>query len=473
MKKSADVGIKLERKQFIKKSNNIDEAYIVTKKPLAAGSYGAVHLCSHKITKESRAVKIIPRFKITSVDSFTNEIDMMKLVDHPNIIRLYEWFEDKSNLYIVMDLCTGGELFDKISSVGSFNEHDAANLFKQMMNAVNYCTTKKICHKDLKPENFMFASKDPGATLKLIDFGLSQIFEDPKIGNIKMKAKVGTPYYIAPEVIKGEYDEKCDVWSMGVILYVLICGAPPFYGPNDFAILEMVKKMRFEFDLPIWNSISAECKDLVSKMLSPVDKRLTSQQVLDHPWIANHADKPPRVDLPPIVTKQLKVFRGAQKVKKIVLTYLATQLSEKELEPLKKLFMALDKNGDGILSMEEISEGLKGRADQKEMLEIMQSMDTDGSGFVDYNEFAAAALGEEVYLNSDKLLQAFNMFDKDKSGKIDANEIKEAIGEAMAGVDEAIWIQMIKDADVNGDGQIDFDEFLKMMYTLKESSKYC
>lgn len=173
--------------------------------------------------------------------------------------------------------------------------------------------------------------------------------------------------------------------------------------------------------VPIWNSISPECKDLVSKMLVPADKRITAQQVLDHPWIKKFADKKEAAVVTPILTKNLKTFKGAQKVKKAVLTYLATQLSEKEIEPMKKLFLSIDANGDGRLSREEIQAGFKGRSDEKELLEIMAAMDTDGSGFIDYNgkkhignilEFIAAAIGEEIYLNKDKLQQAFNMLIK-------------------------------------------------------------
>jgi calcium-dependent protein kinase len=191
----------------------------------------------------------------------------------------------------------------------------------------------------------------------------------------------------------GDYDEKCDVWSMGVILYILICGAPPFYGPNDLAILESVKRGVFEFDsscpldllVPVWATTSEDCKDLIKKMLSPATRRLDAHQVLEHPWFKKMGDpQTAGAELPLLVTKNLKLFRGAQKVKKAVLTYLATQLSEKEMEPLKKLFLTLDKNGDGILSLEEIRDGLKGRSDENELMDIMQSMDTDGSGFIDY-----------------------------------------------------------------------------------------
>ena len=189
---------------------------------------------------------------------------------------------------------------------------------------------------------------------------------------------------------------------MGVILYVLISGAPPFYGANDLAILESVKKGHYEFDrthsehsflVPVWNTITPECKDLIGWMLKPEKERLTSQQVLDHPWIKKMADQAPSAPLPPLILKNLKVFRGAEKVKKAVLTYLATQLSEKEIEPLKTLFLSLDKNGDGRLSLEEIRSGFVGRPEQGEFMDIMLSMDTDKSGYIDYNGSSSAVHG--------------------------------------------------------------------------------
>jgi calcium-dependent protein kinase len=147
-------------------------------------------------------------------------------------------------------------------------------------------------------------------------------------------------------------------------------------------------------------------------MLTPAEKRITSQQVLDHPWLKKYTEKKGKVELPQIVTMNLKKFKSAERVKKVVLSYLATQLTEQEMEPIKKLFVALDKNGDGKLSMEEIETGLKSKGSSKELVELVKSMDTDNSGFVDYNEFLAAGIGDEIYLNKSKLKQAFNMFDK-------------------------------------------------------------
>ena len=264
MEKNPGDSILLLRRDFIRKSSKILTSYNITAKPIANGSYGSVHICTHILTHEKRAVRIIPRYKLKNAASFLNEIEILKLVDHPHIIRMYEWFEDPQNIYIVTDLCEGGELFGKIIDVKHFTEQVAAKLFYDMMHAVNYCNEKKICHKDLKPENFMFSIKDDLRSIKLIDFGFAEIFEDPskllyniEIGRITMKARVGTAYYIAPEIIQGKYDEKCDVWSMGVILYVLICGAPPFYGRNDREVLESVKRGKYKFDRIFNNYISS------------------------------------------------------------------------------------------------------------------------------------------------------------------------------------------------------------------------
>ena len=181
MKKTAESSVTFMRKDFITKSETIKDAYDVSAKALATGTYGAVHQCTHKITKVKRAVKIIPKYKMTDICNFLDEIELLKTVDHPHIIRIYEWFEDKNNVYVVMEMCEGGELFDKLTNEGHLSEALAANLFKDMMSAVNYCYSKKICHRDLKPENFMFVSKDTSSEIKLIDFGLSQIFEDSSI----------------------------------------------------------------------------------------------------------------------------------------------------------------------------------------------------------------------------------------------------------------------------------------------------
>lgn len=205
----------------------------------------------------------------------------MKQLDHPNVIKLFETYEDSRNVYLVMELCDGGELFDKIIAKGHFTEQMAGYYFKQMMSALNYIHSKKIVHRDLKPENFLLLSTDDNAPLKMIDFGLSMVFDEQKIkekgGKMVMQTKAGTPYYISPEVLKGNYDMGCDIWSSGVILYILLSGVPPFYGNNDQDILNMVKQGTFSFNIAEFNVVSGSAKDLICKMITCESKRLNAQ----------------------------------------------------------------------------------------------------------------------------------------------------------------------------------------------------
>ena len=211
-------------------------------------------------------------------------------MDHPNILKLYEFFEDDKNMYLITEICKGGELFDRIIEEEFFSEKVAANIFKQMLQPINYCHKRGIAHRDLKPENFLFDTKDPNSDLKVIDFGLSKIVRannamDPVLSGGKeagkkdldrMNTRAGTPNYISPEVLAGNYGVECDMWSAGCILYILLCGYPPFYGDDDMEILQMVQKGKFDFDGEEWDDISKEAKDLIKKLICKPEKRLTA-----------------------------------------------------------------------------------------------------------------------------------------------------------------------------------------------------
>merc|ERR1719238_1047777 len=189
-------------------------------KKMGEGSYGTVSKGTNKATKQLRAVKSIAKAKVKDPDRFKQEIAIMKMMDHPNIIKLYETFEDHRNIYLVMELCAGGELFDRIIECGHFTEVQVAILMQQIIRAIYYMHENKVCHRDLKPENFLFMTKDPidKNLLKIIDFGLSCKFET----GLVLSTKAGTPYYVAPEVLSGKYDHLSDMWSVGVIMYVIL-----------------------------------------------------------------------------------------------------------------------------------------------------------------------------------------------------------------------------------------------------------
>jgi calcium-dependent protein kinase len=234
----------------------------------------------HKITGQSRAVKILKKSEQDEEKLFL-EVDILAKLSHPNIMQINEFYDDNTNFYIVSEFCSGGELFDTISEKGVFTEKEAAHLMKQIISAVCYSHQNNVVHRDLKPENILLEDKTEDPVIKLIDWGGARYFSKNK----KMTKISGTPYYIAPEVLNEVYDEKCDIWSCGVILYILLCGYPPFNGDTDKDIMKAVKKGSFEFPEEEWASISKNAKDLVSHMLKYDSKaRSSALDCLAHPW---------------------------------------------------------------------------------------------------------------------------------------------------------------------------------------------
>lgn len=442
---------------IFKNQKDIDEVYQREKKTLGKGTYGEVTIGIHRDTNQKRAIKAIPRAKIKNWSRFQTEVKILQTLDHPNVIKLYEYFEDEVNVYLVTELCLGGELFDRIVDAEYFSEEIAAGIFKQILQALNYCHRMKIAHRDLKPENFLFVDKTQTSDLKIIDFGLSKIMDGGKLQ--RMKTRAGTPYYISPEVLAGNYDVSCDMWSAGCMLYILLCGYPPFYGDDNNEILQMVSSGGFDFDGEEWDDISNEAKDLIKKLITKPERRLTAEDALKHKWMKRMTDKNQDKSLiKHLNISNFKSFQKAEKIKQVALMAIAVQSDPNDIVELKKIFMELDRNGDGMISFEELQGGLGDRENAEELLEILKAADTDESGTINYTEFLAATMDAQTFLREDYLKTAFQMFDKDSSGSIDKSELQNLLsGEEFKDVyTEAQLNAAIAEVDENGDGEIDF-----------------
>jgi len=334
---------------------------------------------------------------------------------------------------------------------------------------------KQVSHRDLKPENFLFVTKDAldKSVLKIIDFGLSCFFKPGQV----LQTRAGTPYYVAPQVLAGKYDHMCDLWSVGVIMYILLCGYPPFYGKNDQEVLSKVRKGKFVFEDKDWGRASADSKHLIRMLLHPNPKeRYTAQKALTHKWIQHTAPRAPADALRsnPALVDNLRNFRSQNKLKKAALQIIATQLDDAQLRGLRDAFTQLDSNGDGLLTMAELKNGLEKAGYHKtnsDLEMICDGVDTDGSGVIDYTEFLAAALDKRSYLSEQACWTAFKVFDLDGDGKISLDELRalledEATSEAV-GADRVA--ELLHEIDRNGDGEIDFKEFMAMMGAGKAS----
>lgn len=260
------------------------------KEQLGTGSFATVKKAVRKADGKLFAVKMIKKSKLTDEELAVvhDEVEIMHKIHHPNCAQLYEMFETPKKIYMILELLTGGELFDRIVQKGSFSEREAANLTKDVVSAIQYLHSIGIVHRDLKPENLLYLDEREDSIIKITDFGLAKYRNPHTSSSEKMSTACGTPGYVAPEVLKGEaYGEAVDLWSIGVILYILLCGFPPFYHESTAQLYKQIKKGEFDFPDPYWTDISREAKDLIKGLLTVDPKRrLTCDQVLRHPWIS-------------------------------------------------------------------------------------------------------------------------------------------------------------------------------------------
>lgn len=426
---------------------------------------------THKRTGEQAACKAIAKRKLQQkddIDDVRREISILHhLNGHPNVVCLADAYEGSKHVYIVMEMCSGGELFDRIVERGHYSEKDAATIFRTMMQTVAHCHNLGVIHRDLKPENFVLKTKAQDADIKAIDFGLSTYFEpDQTFSDI-----VGSAYYVAPEVLSRKYSLECDVWSAGVILYILLSGVPPFWAQSEPGIFQAVTKGTYDLTSDPWNKISSGAKDVIKKMLvSNPKRRITAAQVLNHPWVREDGDAS-NANLDNVVLTRMKNFSNVNKFKKMGLMAMAKTLTTEEITGLREMFISFDTDNSGTITINELQKGLakKGAgATSSEINELMKSMDVDGSGELDYEEFIAATLSISKLNNQDNIARAFAYFDKDSSGYITVDELRAVMKDFQMSKGMTVD-EFLREVDTDNDGRVDYDEFLAMM-TSKDDS---
>ena len=509
-----------ESDEQMKKCHSLSSAWVLRKtEPITdhfrlekvlgnPGQYGVVKRGIELKNDKCWAVKIVSkrRFrdrKLTHAffEDLRAEVYLMSVTsEHPNIIEFHQVFEDISNMYIVMTHCSGGELFDRIQSDEGFTEHKAAKLFRQMVSSVYYLHQLGIAHCDLKPENFLFREKDSKSNkqqnnddMVLIDFGMAKIVEWRKY----YKRMNGTPYYIAPEVLGGKYNESCDMWSLGVILFIMIFGFPPFFDSDerknsreqsDAVIYKKIKKgfvpkvqKGYGAWFPIDHPVSSHCRDLISRMLrTSVADRITSEEALEHPWLqldapheqSNlHEQRSKSAEKNPIILRSVLLFKHHSGLQGEILRLLkeCNYLNSSQIESVKSFFKLADKNQDGLISREELFQALKEidtdlTAD--DIQSILRSIDANNDGYMDYDELLTSRINRKLQSKEARLRKVFKALDLDDNGKISSAELKAALESVSAQsnmtIDKSQCDKLISEVDKNNDGEIDFEEFISM-----------
>ena len=462
--------LQISKEELIKISKEPVANYYIILKDLGHGSYGQVKKVKHKKMNEVRAMKITNKKSVSS----KYEIEILRKISHPNITNIFEIFEDSKKYYIIMEFLEGGELFDAITSIGSFSEESACQIMKQILSAIFYLHSSNIVHRDLKPENIMLLQKPQNDNyhIKLIDFGTAKEFKPGK----KMCKFIGTSYYIAPEVLKERYDEKCDVWSCGIILYILLCGYPPFNGNTNVEIFQAIQNQNPIFTGEEWEDITSEAKDLIKLMLKKnPNERWSAEQCLKHKWFKMLEDNENKKDKSNFKLIQMNAinhmtqFVSENRFKQAVLQFISTQFNlQKEEGDLREIFKSMDISGTGQISKKEFCDKLielYGENDGKNIASnIFNNLDMDGSGKISYNEFLSAMISSKKVVTEERLEKAFNIMDKDGSGKLSVDEIKNIFGGS-----EEQWKKVINEVDLNKDGEVDFAEFKIMMENMDKN----
>lgn len=432
---------------------------------IGQGGFAVVHKCIHLPTAQTRAVKIIHKAGLTleqiDLRHRLSEIKMLKSLDHPNILRCYELFEDSSRFYIVTEYCSGGELFTKLSSQKKLSEAAASKVMMQMLSCIAYCHSKRIVHRDLKPENILL--EDDAFNLKVGDFGSSAFLDMHN----KTSGCFGSAYYLAPECLSGQYSDSCDIWSAGIILYIMLTGRPPYSGKTEREIIDNIKKTPFNINKVNLKGISPSAVDLLSQLLkTDPTQRAEAGLAVKHPWVqswrSNSGD-----ELANDALLNLRGFNASFKLKDAVYTYLATNvISKSEMQLLCEAFQSIDLNCDGKLSKDELVIQFRQFTTEEQALEevesILREVDSDRNGEIDYSEFLRVCMNKDKAANKENLELAFRFFDKNGNGKITCEEIREVLGTGEVLSDD-VWQAVISEVDDNGDGMLDLEEFLRLM----------
>ena len=436
---------------------------------IGRGSIGTVARAKHKESSKWYAVKTLQTSKMSkdALEEMMNEIAIMMGLDHPNIVRPLELFQKKREIYLIIPYCSGGDLYKR----APYTEHHASRYIAQVCDAVAYMHKFGVVHRDLKFENVLFQSKAPESEVVVIDFGLAKakVARDKRLHDF-----VGTLYSMAPEVLRGSYDAKCDVWSIGVISYMMLASAMPFTRFDDEELLlRDLEAERYDMRRRCIRKRSEDARDFVRSLLkAKVKERPTMAAVLKLPWIKgknrDHEPSPnsERASFTETLSEQdlagsLREYSATSAIRRVGLMVIAHRTEADSVRTLRKAFRAIDTGGEGYITFQELEDVLQTQGHTtEEIKDIFDAVDHANDQRISYTEFLAAMLDGQSHLQEDALLDAFDRIDSDDSGFISFENLRDLLGRQFS---PQLVQQMIADADFKENGVIDYEEFKQMM----------
>jgi calcium-dependent protein kinase len=436
-------------------TRSLRQDYKVERHVLGSGASGPVHLAKRG-TREY-AVKSFRKRGLTpeAKAELRGEVDVYLKLDHPHVARLEDVYETERELHLVMELMSGGELYTRLAQRRHYSEADAAQTCRQMLLAVAYLHAHNIVHRDLKLENFLYERQDT-EHLKLIDFGFAKYHER---GSTKMSRSCGSLHYIAPEVLKHSYDEKADMWSIGVIVYMLLTGNPPFYGSTDEKCLARIQRGEPSFSKRWWKLSGGAQAFVMSLLVLDPESRPGAADALKQPWICMQDIETPKATLDNEVLASLRSFAQASHFRRACLSMMAWSLTLEDQAELRAQFQLLDSNKSGTITQHEFATVLQANfsIDSAETEALFNGLDTKGSKEISYAEFLAATMKKRMRMHEDVLHAAFERFDVEGKGEITPSNLRALLGDSFEGSDVE---ELIREADCDGDGRVSYADFL-------------
>ncbi|CAB9524981.1 MAP kinase-activated protein kinase 2 (Fragment) [Seminavis robusta] len=401
----------------------------------------------------------------TFVEELRNEVSVLKALDHPHIVRCIETFEHRHQIFIIMESCSGGDLYSR----DPYTEDEAARIISSILSAISYMHQRQIIHRDLKYENVLFVNDSAQAEIKLIDFGLSKRYGKDE----ELMEGVGTIYTMAPEVLKGNYTEAADLWSVGVLAYMLLSSQMPFFGKKRRHIVELIMNCRYNFKGRRWKRVSKQAKAFVEDLLVlDCDDRATADCAYRSTWLNRRqmeTVRNPHEEENEKAQQSLLKYAGYSKLKKVAMMVVAHKSNTEEIGILRKIFSKYDTNKSGDITYQEFVDALSSSGYTEEQLKpIFEAVDIDGSGHIRYTEFLAATLELHGAIREELLAEAFDRLDCDDSGYISAANLKEILGD---GFESNEIDDIIKEATGGKHDKISYSEFLKLWEEKKENER--
>ena len=473
--KKIQMSIPLSQELLVpKQKGNPSDKYIIGNK-IGSGSYGTVYEATNIIFKSKVAMKMIIKKENMNSVLINNEIDILKKMSHPNIVRIYEFYESVNCFYLINEFCDKGELYNYINR-STLNEQQLAIIFYQVFSGLCYLHENNVLHRDIKPENILISKKEKDLNsdeiyfwIKIIDFGTAKIFEKGE----KEKKIVGSAYYIAPEVLDKNYNEKCDTWSVGVILYMFLTGRAPFDGKTQDEIINSIRKKNYDENNPKLLQRSPEVRDLISNLLNKkLESRFSAKEALNHEWFKKFNGRKlfgnfSQEEIEPFINNLFN-YSFNSKIQQFVIAFLVHNLPTTEkFTNILKLYRYFNELGDCKLTKEELIKGLSMFRKKEEVVQkvdtLFSLLDGDNNGFIEYEEFLRACVDKKEILTESNLKYAFKFLDHDGSGKLNVQKIVYSFMNKENKMFEISISKDISDFDEDGDGEINFKEFKKLM----------